>query len=252
MKVRRCSRGRTFLAEGGKVKIDLNGVAFGRSDEDGGGSRGERFSKELKFDGGSGQGAAALIGALHVGMPSRSKWPHRFFIDRGLHVEVFPEIVGTGRETGGGIGSRGGGANYYVAIGFGEQNFDNDFYCFFLSAVIDLRLLGTIAGGMLAGGLDREGKGSKERNGGDVWAGFGLVEIVRVLVEGPSHGVVSALAKEIGFTDGLFGEGGIEGQKRLGDKQKGRGDCQNEASRRDRHSIVSIRGDYGPLQILEQ
>ena len=78
-----------------------------------------------------------------------------------------------------------------------------------LTAVIEPGLLGAVVADVLAGELSELGERSEKGNGGDVGAGFGHGEKLNVTGQ---EGCIVALAEEIGFADGLVGEGSIKGR----------------------------------------
>jgi len=131
-----------------------------------------------------------------------------------LNVKVFPEVIRAGDKAsrGTGLGTR--GANDISAIGIGELDLHDDSYEFGLIAMIESRLLGAVTRGVLARLLDEKSEGSEESDGGNVRAGFRRREEFCVFVEESGHGVVMALAEEVGFADGLVGEGRVEGEGR--------------------------------------
>ena len=75
--------------------------ALGRSDQDRGAGGVEGLGEEFEFKGGAAEGATALLGTLDAGVASGGEGTDRFIVDGDLHVEVFPEVVGAGREAGG-------------------------------------------------------------------------------------------------------------------------------------------------------
>jgi hypothetical protein len=58
--------------------------------------------------------------------------------------------------------------------------------------------------------LGSEGERCEESDGSDVGAGLGWGEIRGVLVEEAGQGFIVALAEEVGFADGLIGQGAVE------------------------------------------
>jgi hypothetical protein len=97
---------------------------------------------------------------------------------------------------------------------------DNDSHEFSLIAMIKGCLLGTVTGGVLAGLLDEESERSEYSNGGDVRTGFWRRKKLCVFVEESGHGFVTTLAEEVGFADGLVGQGRIEGEGGGGQEQQ--------------------------------
>jgi hypothetical protein len=94
----------------------------------------------------------------------------------------------------------------------GKLDLNDDSHEFGLIAMIECGLLGAVTGGVLAGLLDEKGEGSEESDGGDVGTRFQWRKEFRVFVEESGHRFVMALAEEIGFADGLIGEGRVEGE----------------------------------------
>jgi hypothetical protein len=91
---------------------------------------------------------------------------------------------------------------------------NEDSHEFGLIAVIESGLLGAVTGGVLAGLLDEKSKRSEHGDGGDVGPGFGRRQEFCVFVEESGHGFVTTLAEEIGFANGLIGQGSVEGDDR--------------------------------------
>ncbi len=73
--------------------------------------------------------------------------------------------------------------------------------------MIERGLLGTVTGGMLAGLLDEQCKRGEHSDGRDVRTSFRRLQELCVFIEEGGHGFVTALAEEVGFADGLVGEG---------------------------------------------
>jgi len=101
---------------------------------------------------------------------------------------------------------------------------DDNSYGFLLVAVIECGLLGAVAGAVLAGELGNEGERRKEGDGSDVRAGLGRRENPGVLVEETSEGFIAPLAEEVGFANGLVGQGSVKGEGRRREQQ----DCGEE------------------------
>jgi hypothetical protein len=106
-----------------------------------------------------------------------------------------------------------GGSNDVCRIRIGKLNLNDDSYEFALVVVIEGGLLGAVTGGVLAGLLDEKSERSEHGDGGDVGSGFGRQQEFCVFVEESGHGVVAALAEEIGFSDRLIGQGRVESER---------------------------------------
>jgi hypothetical protein len=65
---------------------------------------------------------------------------------------------------------------------------------------------------VLAGLLDNKSERSEDSDGGDVRTGFWRLQELCIFVEESGHGLVASLAQEIGFADGLVGQGSVEGE----------------------------------------
>lgn len=91
-------------------------------------------------------------------MTGESKWLQQSVVAEDLHLNIRPEIVWTLSKSHGGIGTRIAGAGNERSIGRGKLNFNNYFDGFRQAAMIQLRLLGAIAGGTLAGKLNDLGE----------------------------------------------------------------------------------------------
>src|SRR5258708_522352 len=64
----------------------------------------------------------------------------------------------------------------------------------------------------MTGELSKNGERREESYGRDVRAGLGRREIPGVFVEETSKGFIAALAEEVGFANGLVGQGSVEGE----------------------------------------
>jgi hypothetical protein len=105
-----------------------------------------------------------------------------------------------------------------------EENLDVDDNGFILGAMLLRGLLGTVVH-PLAGLLNEKGEAGKECDRRDVRAGFGPGQKNGVAIQEPGHGLVVALAEEIGFADGLVGQGSVEGEGGRGQKRSSDEDC---------------------------
>jgi hypothetical protein len=88
----------------------------------------------------------------------------------------------------------------------------NDSYEFPLIAMIERGLLGAVTGRVLAGLLDEKSERSEESDGGNVRTSFRRREEFCVFIEKSGHSFVTPLAEEIGFANGLVGQGSVEGE----------------------------------------
>jgi hypothetical protein len=199
-------------AEVRKVEVDGKEIAFGRSDVDGSRAGGKGIGWKVELEGGANELATTFIRAKDIRLAGRRERFELLVLAGNLNVEILPEIVGTRDEAFSRTGGGTGGANDIRAIGSGELDLNNDSYIFGLIAMIKGGLLGAVAGSVLAGLLDEKGERSEESNGIDVRASLGGLQELCVFVEESSHGLIAALAKEIGFANGLVGERSVEGK----------------------------------------
>ncbi len=194
-----------------EIEIDGEGITLGRIYVNDGGAGGKVFSGEIELESGAGEGAAAFV-AEEIGLAGRRERFELLVFAENLNVEILPEIVGTRDEAFGRTGAGTCGTNDKRAIGIGELDLNNDSYEFALVAMIECCLLGAVAGGVLAGLLDEKRERREDGDGIDVWAGLGRRKKFCVFVEKSGHGVVAALAEEVGFADGFVGERSVEGE----------------------------------------
>jgi hypothetical protein len=80
-------------------------------------------------------------------------------------------------------------------------------------------LLSAVVADVTIGELCELDKWSEERDGRDIRTGFGRLEVPGVFVEEARNGSIMALTEEIGFADGLVGEG-VSKEKEEGVKSK--------------------------------
>ena len=200
-----------------EIEVDGDGLALWGSDVDGGGAGGKGFDGEIKLQRGTCERAAAVLGADEIRLAHRGEGPQLLVFAGDLNVEICPEIIGTGDEAGGRTGAGTGGTNDKRSIRIGKLDLNYDPYEFALVAMVERRLLSTVTGSVLAGLLDEKGEGSEESDRGDVGTRFRWQKEFRVFVEERGHRLVMALAEEIGFADGLVGQGCVEGEGRLAD-----------------------------------
>src|SRR6266550_3349882 len=78
--------------------------------------------------------------------------------------------------------------------------------------MIERGLLGAVTGRVLAGLLDEKSERSEESDGSNVRTSFRRREEFCVFIEKSGHSFVTPLAEEIGFANGLVGQGSAEGQ----------------------------------------
>ncbi len=137
-----------------EIEIDGEGITLGRIYVNDGGAGGKVFSGEIELESGAGEGAAAFV-AEEIGLAGRRERFELLVFAENLNVEILPEIVGTRDEAFGRTGAGTCGTNDKRAIGIGELDLNNDSYEFALVAMIECCLLGAVAGGVLAGLLDK-------------------------------------------------------------------------------------------------
>ena len=206
-------------AEVVEIEIDGKGIALRGRHVDGGGAARKVFDGEIKLQRGAGERAAAVLRADEIRLAVGREGAQFLVFAGDLNVEVFPEVIRAGDEAGGGTGTGTRGANDVSAVRIGELDLHNDSYKFGLIAMIECRLLGAVTRSVLAGLLDEKSERSEEGDGGDVRTGFRRRKESGVFVEESGHGAVMALAEEVGFADGLVGEGRVEGDGWLAEQQ---------------------------------
>src|SRR6266478_4389772 len=199
-------------AEEGEVEVEGEGFALRRIHIDGGGAGGKVFGREIELESGAGEETASIFGAREIGLAGRRESPELLVVAGDLNVEIFPEVIRAREEAGGRTGARTGRTNNISTVRIGELDLHDDSYEFGLIAMIECGLLGAVVG-LPTGMLDEKGERSKESDGGDVRAGFGRRKGFCVFVEESSHGFVAALTEEIGFADGLVGQGRVESER---------------------------------------
>jgi len=217
------------LAEVGEVEVEGEGIALRGIHVNGGGAGGKVFGGEVEPQSGADEEAAAVLRAGEIGLAGRREGPELPVFAGNLNVEIFPEVIGTRDEAGGRTGARTGRTNNISTVRIGELDLHHDSYEFGLIAMIECGLLGAVVG-LPTGMLDEKGERSKESDGGDVRAGFGRRKGFCVFVEESSHGFVAALTEEIGFTDGLVGQGRVESEDERRQEQKSGKDYCRRAS----------------------
>src|SRR5260370_30906567 len=105
------SREANRLGEMVEVEVNGDGVALRGIDVNGGGAGGKVFGGEVELESGAGDLATAFIGAEEIRMAGRREGPQLFVVAGHLHVEVFPEVIGTRDEAVGRAGTCTGGSN---------------------------------------------------------------------------------------------------------------------------------------------
>lgn len=91
------------------------------------------------------------------------------------------------------------------AVGLRELNLYLDFDNFLMRFVVEGRSLGAVVG-LPAGMLDEKRERREERDGSNVWPGFGRRQRLRISVQERLHGFVAALPEEISFAHRLVGQ----------------------------------------------
>src|SRR6266849_7082022 len=105
------------------------------------------------------------------------------------------------------------------AVGVSEFDSDSDAEAVSDLAVVTGGVLGAVAEGALAGKLDGFSVGSKQFHGRNPGTGFGNGEVAAVFIEKLGGLFIAALAEEVGFADGLIGQGAVESKGGRGQKQ---------------------------------
>ena len=194
-----------------EVEVEGDGITLRRKHVNGGGAGGKGFDGEIELQSGAGEDAAALLGAAEIGPAVRRDGPELLIPAGHLHVEIFPEIIRARDEAFWRTGAGTGRANDVGTIRIRELDLNDDSHKFGLIAMIESGLLGAVTGGVLAGLLDEYSERSEESDRDNVRTGFRRLQKPCVFVEERGHGFVTALAEEIGFADGLIGQGSVEG-----------------------------------------
>jgi len=205
-------------AEVVEIEIDGEGIALRGNHVNDGGTRGKVFRGEIELESGADESAAAFI-TEEIGLAGRREGLELVVFAGNLNVEIFPEIIGTRNKPSWRTGAGTGGASDKRAIRIREMDLHTDSYEFALVAMIKSSLLSAVTGGVLAGLLDHKSERSEEGDGIDVRAGLRRRKEFCIFVEESSHGLVAALAEEIGFADSLVGEGRVEGERVGHEKQ---------------------------------
>jgi hypothetical protein len=204
----------------GEVEVDGKGIAFGRIHVYGGGAGGKVFGREVELKSGAGERAAAVLGADEIGLAGRRESPKLFVVAGDLHVEVFPEVIGTRDQADGRTGAGARGARDIRAIRISELDLHDDSYEFGLIAMIERGLLSAVVG-LPAGMLDEKGERSQESDRGDARTGLWRLQELCVFVEESGHSFVMALAEKVGFPDGLVGQRSVESEGGRGQQGEG-------------------------------
>src|SRR5713101_7913850 len=89
------ARSEKSLAEVGEVEVEGEGIALRGIHVNGGGAGGKVFGGEVEPESGAGEVATAFIGAEDVRLAGRREGPEFFVVAGDLHVEIFPEVIGT-------------------------------------------------------------------------------------------------------------------------------------------------------------
>src|SRR6266704_3971161 len=126
------SREANRLAEMVEVEVNGDGVALRGIDVNGGGAGGKVFGGKIELEGGAGDLATAFLGAEEIRMAGRREGPELFVVAGDLHVEVFPEVIGTRDEAVGRAGARPRRTHNEGGIRSGELDLDDDSYKFSL------------------------------------------------------------------------------------------------------------------------
>jgi hypothetical protein len=92
-------------AEVVEIEVDGDGVALWRIYVDGSGARGKVFGVEVELESGAGEFATAFIRAEEIRLAGRGERPELFVAAGDLHVEIFPEVIGTRDEAVGRAGA---------------------------------------------------------------------------------------------------------------------------------------------------
>src|SRR5712691_992018 len=183
-------------SESGKIEIHEDGVAFGRSDFDGGCVGGESSCGELEMDDGARQAAAALRDTEIGGFAGEVIGRDLFLAIEDAELERAPEVRGAELVADGRARAGARRPGNQSAIGLGEQNLDRDGNDFIVGMMIFCGLLGAVVG-LPAGMLHEKSKGSEKRDGVDMRAGGRRRQESGVAAEKLGRGFVMALTKEI-------------------------------------------------------
>ena len=221
-------------AEGGEVEVHGDRVTFGRKDMDGGGVGDEGIGGEIEFERCTCQGARTVATAPRV-RPAVRVGGEDLLVIKDLDLEVSPEITGPRDESRRCIGARACGRSKKCAIRRGKLDFDEDFDQLFLPEMIEAGLLSAVAADAVLGELSELREWGEKSNGRNVGAGLGRREKLDVFAQ---VGCIMALAEEIGFADGLVGQGTVESESGRNKQQ-----CRSE----NREAGPDGRGHYANL-----
>lgn len=213
-----------------EVEVGDDLIPFGRSDVNGDVLRRESFGGKIEEHGGADEDAAAFVADV-VGSPGERSRIEEFVAVKDCDIEVAPEISGTRDKRGVVLRGGAGISGNHGDVGVGEANGDLDLDRFPQMAVIKLSLLRTVVGGLLAGEKNSLSERSEAGDEGDVRSGTRNGQLLRVFFEGFGKGFVVALAEEVGFADGLFGERSVEGGERLNEEERGEDDFHGRLSK---------------------
>ena len=210
-----------ILAQWAEVEVGGDSVGVGRVDLDSDVLRREGFGGEFELNGGADEVAAAFI-AVIIGMTVVRRGLERFVVGENGDTEIAPEIGRSRNHLGVPAAGR-IGIDQHGAVGIGKTNGDEDLNDFGHVAVIELGLLRAVVG-RVADGIEN---GLRERrvgsDGEDSRSVTGRREFVNVPGEKGGRRFVTALAEEVSFADGFFGERSGEGEDedRLKGHEKG-------------------------------
>ena len=84
-----------------EVEIDRDGIALRGIHVNGSGAGGKVFGGEVELESGASELATAFIGAEDIRLAGRRKGPELLVVTGDLHIEIFPEVIGTWGETAG-------------------------------------------------------------------------------------------------------------------------------------------------------
>ncbi len=231
-------------AEGGEVEGSDDLLGIGDVYDDGGvGRGGDFFGIVEEHDEGAGH-LGAVPDSPESGVAMYLEGFDEFVAVEQAVAKVLPKIRRSKIESVCGAGTLIGFFLDQGAVGVSEFNSDSDAEAVSDLAVVTGGVLGAVAEGALAGKLDGFSVGSKQFHGRNPGTGFGNGEVAAVFIEKLGGLFIAALAEEVGFADGLIGQGAVE-------SKGGRGQQEGGREYREARSVGYGHCERAPLQTLD-
>ncbi len=204
------------LAEVDEIEIDGDGVTFRGNDLDGGGIGSERVSAKIELEGRASQDARTTASAAISGAAVKIVGGEGLAAVVDLNLEVPPKVTGARHQRLRRAGAPVRRGRHEPAIRIRQLDLNKDEHEFFLTAVIVQSLLGTVVADVTVGILDKLDERRQESDRGDIRTGLGRWGVLNVFTQDRRKSSVVALAEEVGFADGLIGEGSVDGKSGQG------------------------------------